>query len=126
VRLLAGLLESLQLHDDGTIATAVLSEETFRRAGAAPEDSEGLIDVPRSIAGVEVVALLREIPGGRVKASLRSRGVLDVAAVANRHGGGGHRNAAGCLLNGGADDWRRRLAAELAAARRSPSATAVG
>lgn len=125
LRLLAGLLESLELHDDGTIATAVLSEETFRRAGAVPEDAEGLIDVPRSIAGVEAVALLREIPGGRLKASLRSRGVLDVAAVANRHGGGGHRNAAGCVLHGSADDWRRRLAVELAAARRSAPATAV-
>jgi bifunctional oligoribonuclease and PAP phosphatase NrnA len=125
LRLLAGLLESLELHDDGGIATAVLSEEAFRNARATPEDAEGLIDVPRSIAGVEAVALLREIPGGRLKASLRSRGVLDVAAVANRHGGGGHRNAAGCLLDGGADDWRQRLAVELAAARRSAAATAV-
>lgn len=118
MRLLAGLLDSLELHDGGAIATVVLSSETFRQAHAGAEDAEGLIDIPRSIAGVEAVALLREVPGAQLKASLRSRGELDVAAIANRHGGGGHRNAAGCLLRGDAAEWRQTLADELAAARR--------
>jgi phosphoesterase RecJ-like protein len=72
----------------------------FQRAGAGPSDAEGLIDVPRSIAGVEAVALTRELQPGRHKISLRSRGEVDVETIARRHGGGGHRNAAGATLEG--------------------------
>jgi phosphoesterase RecJ-like protein len=71
----------------------------LERTGAGPGDSEGLVDYPRSIAGVLAVALFRELPDGRVKASLRSRGDVDVEKVARRHGGGGHKNAAGCTLS---------------------------
>jgi phosphoesterase RecJ-like protein len=119
MRLLAGMLDSLELHDGGAVATAVLSEETFRRALASPQDAEGLIDLPRSIAGVQAVALLREMPGGEFKISLRSRGTLDVSAVASRYQGGGHRNAAGCRARGSAADLREQFAAELAAAHRA-------
>jgi phosphoesterase RecJ-like protein len=118
MRLLGELLQSLELHDGGAVATAVLGEAAFARARAGPHDAEGLIDVPRAIAGVEAVALLRELPSGEHKISLRSRGDLDVSAIANRFRGGGHRNAAGCVARGEASELRQRFAAELAAARR--------
>ena len=60
------------------VASVFLTREMFQRAGAAGGDSEGLIDVPRSIAGVEAVALLREVGDGEWKISLRSRGAVDV------------------------------------------------
>ena len=100
IRLLGEMLATLALHRDGQIATVRLDPEMFRRAGAGPSDAEGLIDVPRSIAGVEAVALLRELEPGRHKISLRSRGAVDVEAIARRHGGGGHRNAAGATVAG--------------------------
>ena len=118
VRLLGRLLQSLELHDGGAIATAVLDEEAFRAAQAGPHDAEGLIDVPRGIAGVEAVAVLREVSRGELKVSLRSRGAVDVASIANRFGGGGHRNAAGCVARGTAAELRQVFARELAAARR--------
>ena len=46
---------------------------------------------------------LRELPEGRVRLSLRSKGPrarVNVAAIAERLGGGGHENAAGCTLEG--------------------------
>ena len=113
VRLLGELLRTLSLHEGGTIATVVLTREMFDRAGAAPGDSEGLVDTPRSIAGVEAVALLREVGDGAWKISLRSRGAVDVQAIARRYEGGGHRNAAGCKAIGSLDELRIRFAAEL-------------
>ncbi|MEM6796278.1 MAG: bifunctional oligoribonuclease/PAP phosphatase NrnA, partial [Acidobacteriota bacterium] len=98
VRLIAEVLSSLELHLNGRIATVFLERAMVERCGAEPGDSEGLIDYPRSIAGVEAVALLRELPEGRVKVSLRSRGDIDVEAVARQRGGGGHKNAAGVTL----------------------------
>ena len=76
--------------------------------------------MPRSIAGVEAVALLRELGDDDWKLSLRSRGAVDVEAVARRHGGGGHKNAAGGRARGSLADVREAIAAELAGAVGSP------
>lgn len=117
VRLLGEMLGTLERHGpDGAVATLRLDRAMFERCGAAPGDSEGLIDVPRAIAGVEAVALFREIGDGEWKVSLRSRGGVDVAAVAARHEGGGHRNAAGCRFRGRVETAREDFAAELRAA----------
>ncbi|HXU44951.1 MAG TPA: bifunctional oligoribonuclease/PAP phosphatase NrnA [Thermoanaerobaculia bacterium] len=99
IRLLGEMLRTLELHDGGRIATVHLDPAMFERAGAAPGDAEGLIDHPRSIAGVEAVALFRRRDDGTLKVSLRSRGEVDVEQVARRHGGGGHRNAAGFAVD---------------------------
>lgn len=114
VRLLGEVLGTLRLHCDGRVASVRLELRMFQRAGASPTDSEGLIDYPRSIRGVEAVALFRERPEGDVKVSLRSRGGIDVGAIASRRGGGGHRNAAGCLIDAAGDETA--VIAELAAA----------
>ncbi len=131
VRLLGALLRSLELDADGRIATVCLSQEMYREAGASREDSEGLIDYPRSIGGVDVVALIRELPGSEsVKVSLRSRGTISVEEVAVRHGGGGHRNAAGCRLDGvDLEAARKLLVPQLTAqltAGSDPSARSAG
>jgi phosphoesterase RecJ-like protein len=52
------------------------------------------------ISGVEAAAFLRELPERRIRLSLRSKGRVNVAAIAERLGGGGHENAAGCTLDG--------------------------
>jgi phosphoesterase RecJ-like protein len=95
LRLVGETLRTLELHDGGRIATVWLTADMVERADARPGDSEGLIDYPRSIAGVEAVALLRELSEGGFKVSLRSRGAVDVERVARGFGGGGHHNAAG-------------------------------
>lgn len=114
VRLLAEMLGTLELHCDERIASVRLELSMFERAGARQTDSEGLIDHPRAIREVEAVALFRERPEGDVKVSLRSRGRIDVGAIAARRGGGGHRNAAGCLVASREDE--QTVIAELATA----------
>ncbi len=64
-----------------------------RRSSGA--DTEGLVDMPRTIAGVEVVVLFSEVEPGKVKVSLRSTGRVTIDRVARQLGGGGHPHAAG-------------------------------
>lgn len=119
MRLLGEMLATLELADDGRLATVVLTPDMYERSGAKTSDSEGLVDYPRSIAGVSAVALLRVLDDGGVKVSLRSRGdSVDVERIARKHGGGGHRNAAGFVAEGDLAAVRPRIVAELAAARR--------
>jgi len=121
VRLLGGLLATLERHgEDGRVATARLTREMFAAAGAAPGDAEGLIDVPRSVAGVDAVGLLREVGDDLWKISLRSRGTIDVEAIARAHGGGGHRNAAGFRIEGGFESARAAVVEALLAATGRP------
>ncbi len=101
VRLLGEMLRSLELHEAGQVATVWITEEMMKRSGAVAGDSEGLIDHPRSIAGVRAVALFRELEDGRIKVSLRSRGAVNVEKIARKNGGGGHHNAAGFTSSAG-------------------------
>ena len=121
VRLLGEMLATLERHAAGRVATVHLTHAMFDRAGARTGDSEGLIDVPRAIAGVEAVALFRELGPDLWKISLRSRGAVNVERIARAHGGGGHRNAAGCRFAGTLEDARRRFVAALDQAVRSAS-----
>ncbi|MEO8277724.1 MAG: bifunctional oligoribonuclease/PAP phosphatase NrnA [Thermoanaerobaculia bacterium] len=116
IRLLAELLATLTLHFHGRIASVHLDAAMFERAKADAGDSEGLVDAPRSIAGVEAVVLLRQVGGRQWKISLRSRGGVDVQSIAKRHGGGGHRNAAGCKAEGELTDLKAQFVRELEAA----------
>ncbi|MCH9648021.1 MAG: bifunctional oligoribonuclease/PAP phosphatase NrnA [Deltaproteobacteria bacterium] len=99
IQLLGAMLQTLELHSEGRIATASLTPQMYLDAGAKDGDAEGLIDTPRSIAGVEAVALFKVRDDNTVKASLRSQGKIDVEAIARHYGGGGHHNAAGCAVN---------------------------
>ncbi|CEP66828.1 Phosphoesterase, DHHA1 [Moorella glycerini] len=103
IRLLAAVLPTLTLAYDGRVAWLTVSRATLDTIGALPEHAEGLVNYPRSIAGVEVGLLFRELPDGLVKVSLRSKKIVDVNAVAARFGGGGHRRAAGCTIRGDLD-----------------------
>jgi phosphoesterase RecJ-like protein len=91
------------LHREGPLAWLWVTQEDMLRTHAAEEDCEGIVNLALSIAGVEAAAFLRELPDGCVRLSLRSKGQVDVAAVAEQLGGGGHENAAGCTLSGPLD-----------------------
>ncbi len=70
------------------------------RIGAVAEDCEGVVNYLISIAGVESAVFLREVPTSQFRLSIRSKGKLDVAQIAEYFGGGGHRSASGCTLDG--------------------------
>jgi phosphoesterase RecJ-like protein len=70
------------------------------RAGATEEDCEGIVNFALCASGVEAAIFLHETPEQRIHLSLRSKGRVNVAAIAGLLGGGGHESAAGCTLEG--------------------------
>ncbi len=100
IRLLAKVLETLQIHPSGQIAWISLSQPVLRDTGAQPGDTEGMVNLPLSITGVSLVAFFREEQPSEYRISLRSKDDRDVASVARALGGGGHKNAAGVSLKG--------------------------
>ena len=88
------------LKRDGALAWLWVTHEDMVTASAVEEDCEGVVNYALSTAGVEAAVFLRELPEGRVRLSLRSKGHVNVAAISERLGGGGHENAAGCTLDG--------------------------
>lgn len=98
VRLLQHALASLEILDDGQLAVMTLTLEDFKASGAEESLTEGLVNHARTVAGVEVAVLLREITLSEVRAGLRSNLWLNVNEVASKFGGGGHKRAAGCTL----------------------------
>jgi phosphoesterase RecJ-like protein len=99
-RLMAMALGTLHFLKEGKVASVWVTRSMFQEARANDEMTEGFVDIPRSIRGVEVAMLLREKDGCDIRVNLRSRGKVDVADIASRFGGGGHPNAAGCTLKG--------------------------
>ena len=98
IKLLQYALNGLEILAEGQLAVMVLSLEDFRKCGADQELSEGLVNHVRSIAGVEVAVLLKEIAPQEIKGGLRSNLWLNVNEIAGQFGGGGHKRAAGCTL----------------------------
>ena len=96
--LLGAALSTLRC--EGRIAWLWVTHEDMLRSGAAEEDCEGIVNYAIAIAGVEVAVLLRELPDHRVRLSMRSKGKVNVAQVAESFDGGGHANASGCTLPG--------------------------
>jgi phosphoesterase RecJ-like protein len=98
MRLLGSALGNL--HRDGELAWMYISREHMERAEATDEDSEGLVNYALAIEGIEVALFFREQADGRYRVSLRSKGRVNVASVAERFGGGGHECASGCAMEG--------------------------
>ena len=98
MRLLGAALSNL--HREGALAYMHISVAEMERSGGLEEDCEGLVNYALSIHGVEVALFFRELPDGRYRVSLRSKGQVNVAAVAEQFGGGGHTCASGCAVSG--------------------------
>jgi phosphoesterase RecJ-like protein len=88
------------LHHDGHLAWLWVSEDDMDRTHAAEEDCEGIVNYAIAISGIEVAVFLRELRDHRVRLSLRSKGRVNVATIAEQFGGGGHESASGCTLDG--------------------------
>lgn len=98
LKLFGRVLASLELLANGRLALARARQADLKELGCPPSDLDRIVEELRAIRGVEVAALVKETAEGGVKASLRSRGTVDVGALALTLGGGGHKNAAGARL----------------------------
>lgn len=97
-RIIPKVLDSLELFKEGEVASIIAKEEWFKETGAHNRDCEDALDMVMSIAIVRIAFFVR-IVNGVSRVSLRSKGKIDVSAIAGQFGGGGHFNAAGCTLD---------------------------
>jgi phosphoesterase RecJ-like protein len=116
LRLIGIILGRLETAAGGRIAWTEIRRDDYAATGAIPQDTEELINYPRSLAGVEIGLMFMEQPRGGIKVSFRSRAGIDVARVAEQFGGGGHRQASGAVLDTTLDEARRRILAAATAA----------
>ncbi len=104
VKLLGNALAQLEYMHSGRLAWMSITQDMLKQTGVDVEEIEGFVDIARGIRCVEASLLFIELPVGKVKVSLRSRGDVDVNCFASRFGGGGHRHASGILLDGSLSD----------------------
>ncbi len=100
IYLMGRMLEHLELHADGRIATQYILRSDFDETGATGADTENLIDECQRIQSVQAAMLLVELADGGFRCSLRSKGAVDVRKIAQKYGGGGHTLASGVNLEG--------------------------
>jgi len=100
IPILTEALSGASFELEGRIAVCLLDKELMRRVDGCDFQTDEILEQLRSIEGVEIVLLLKELLDGRIKMSLRSTGARDVDRLARRFGGGGHAKAAGAELEG--------------------------
>jgi phosphoesterase RecJ-like protein len=100
IQLMGAVLSTARRDSTGRVALLRHSLEMQAAAHSSDEDADGFVNYPLTVGEVEAVAMLRESEPGVYRTSLRSKGDVNVAKVAEKFGGGGHRNAAGCTLRG--------------------------
>ena len=109
VRIFGHVVNTMQLDDSGRVALLTVTDDALATAAATLDDTEGIINFPLQVKDIEAVAFFKEANGGQWRVSMRSKGAVDVGAIARAHGGGGHNNAAGCTVTGGLDEMRRQF-----------------
>jgi len=113
LKLLAGALQSLELHCGGRLAVMEISSAMIAESSGSMSDTEGFVDYPASVDTIELCALLRELGPEEIRVSLRSRSTHDVAKLAERFGGGGHRKAAGLTIRKGLEEAKSIIITDL-------------
>lgn len=112
-RLYAKVMEGMRLFADGKIAIISVFSKQFDEFGATKDMTEGFIDFPLSVSGVEVAVSIMENKENCYKVSLRSKGKVNVNEVAAAFGGGGHVLASGCMIFGFYEDVKEKLIREI-------------
>lgn len=98
--LLALALPTLQASACGHYASIAVTLAMYESSGTSEEYTDRFINYPRSIRGVEVAIFFRQLTKDRFKVGFRSKGNIDVGALARAMDGGGHHNAAGAEVDG--------------------------
>lgn len=109
--LLRAALQTLKLSDCGRVAWITVLRRTLEEVSARDEHTESLINYPRSIKGVKIAILFRELKSGVFKVGFRSKGDVNVNELAAKFGGGGHAKASGCVLKGKIENIIREVVA---------------
>lgn len=114
VKSFAKIIVTLQKDKSGKCAWLQIKYSLFKNNPALAEQTDSVLNFARSIKGVEVALLFKEIQANKeVRVNLRSRGKVDVNTIASVFGGGGHKMASGCTLKGTLKETVAKVTAEV-------------
>ena len=114
VRIFGAVMNGMVIVDEGRVAMLAITRQTMDDLNGTNDDLEGLINFPLTVKDIEAVAFFKEIGDHEWRVSLRSKGSVDIGAIARNFKGGGHTNAAGCSTSGDLDTVHRQFGALLA------------
>jgi phosphoesterase RecJ-like protein len=109
LKLIGRTLGRAETELDGRLIHTYIDLDDFRLTGAAPSDSEDIINMTLGVHGTEAAVIFVEQQTGGFKISLRSRCQMDCAALAEKFGGGGHKKAAGLFIKEPLDIARQKV-----------------
>lgn len=109
VLLLGKVIGTLKVFFGGRLGVVQVTRKMLEDLDALPEHTEGFVDLIRTIRGIEVAAIIRELPADGCKVSFRSKDMVDVERIAGLFGGGGHVNAAACTIQGPMGEVRKQV-----------------
>ena len=113
LKLLGAVLGRMELDDSGRVATLFVDRTLAEECGGTYEDTEGLVNQPLTVKEIQAAVFFKESGPDDWRVSMRSKGDVDVNAIAGEFGGGGHKNASGCSARGRFQDlkalFQRRL-----------------
>ena len=109
LKLLGSMLSGMTVDQSGQIAVLYLDDAMLRQAEGSYDDTEGLINEPLSVKEIQAVIFFKRTSGDEFRVSLRSKGEVNIGAVAKSYGGGGHKNAAGCTVRGDLAELKARF-----------------
>lgn len=109
LQLLSKVLKTLTLDMETRTASLTVTRKHLQDAGASMEHTDGFIDIPRTVKGIDIAMLYTQMGEKQFKLSLRSKGKVNVEKIARQFGGGGHVNAAACRIDGHIDEIKQRV-----------------
>ena len=119
VRIFGAVMNGMVIVDEGRVAMLSITRRLMEELGGTNDDLEGLINFPLTVKDIEAVAFFKEVGDNDWRVSMRSKGRVDIGAIARQFKGGGHTNAAGCSATGGLDTVHHQFGALLADAVRN-------
>ena len=111
IELMRQVLDTVKRDESGQVASLRQTLKMREVANAVDGDNNGFVNIPLTSREILAVVYMREVGKDQYRVSLRSKGDINVARVAEKYGGGGHRNAAGLRIEGDWDEKERELVA---------------
>lgn len=113
IELMRQVLSTIRRDETGRVAMMRQTLDMREKAGAIDGDNNGFVNIPLAAKDIRAAVYMREVGPNKYRASLRSKGDVNVARVAEKFGGGGHKNAAGLGVEGDWDSLEREIVAAL-------------
>lgn len=101
LRLEAELTRTMEFYANGTVGICVLPHQLLHTLAITEDELDSISGFARSVEGVQIGVMIREVEDGLGKLSVRTQAPYDASALCQQLGGGGHAAAAGATVAGG-------------------------